>query len=105
MISAIIEFLRTLTDPEKLIALLTNTLTGWTGYLVLFVIVFAETGLLVGFFFPGDSLLFTVGVVVGAGQLNFLALGCLLSAAAVLGEATGYYLTRRAAPVRFNPPC
>jgi len=36
MISAIIEFLRTLTDPEKLIALLTSTLTGWTGYLGLF---------------------------------------------------------------------
>ena len=104
MISAIIEFLRTLTDPEKLIALLTSTLTGWTGYLVLFVIVFAETGLLVGFFFPGDSLLFTVGVVVGAGQLNLLAVVCLLSAAAVLGDATGYYLGRRAGPVVFNRP-
>jgi membrane-associated protein len=104
MISAVIEFLRTLTDPEKLIVLLTSTLTGWVGYVALFLIVFAETGLLVGFFFPGDSLLFTVGVVVGAGQLNLLAVIGLLCAAAVFGDATGYYLGRRAGPLVFSRP-
>ena len=67
MIHLFLEFLRTLTDPEKLIQFLSQVVTGWYGYGLLFLIVFAETGLLVGFFFPGDSLLFTVGVVAGAG--------------------------------------
>src|SRR5271165_4039617 len=70
MIHSLIDFLRSLTDPEKLIALLGTILTGWLGYAALCGIVFAETGLLVGFFLPGDSLLFTVGVVCGAGNLN-----------------------------------
>ena len=47
-------------------------MSGWYGYADLFAIVFAETGLLVGFFLPGDSLLFTVGVVAGAGKLNIV---------------------------------
>src|SRR5262249_2898276 len=51
---------------------------------------------------PGDSLLFTVGVVVGAGQLNLLAVITLLSAAAIIGDAVGYYLGRRAGPIVFS---
>jgi len=68
MVHAILDFLRTLTDPERLIQLLSGILAGWPGYALLFAIVFSETGLLVGFFLPGDSLLFTVGVVSGAGD-------------------------------------
>ena len=66
-----LEVWRSLTDPDLLIHLLTQVLTGWLGYGLLAGIVFAETGLLVGLFLPGDSLLFTVGVVAGAGDTLF----------------------------------
>lgn len=104
MIQALLEFLRTLTNPDKLIALLSTVLTGWLGYAVLFGIVFAETGLLMGFFLPGDSLLFTVGVVAGAGKLNIIAINALLMAAAVIGDGVGYLLGLRAGPHVFNRP-
>jgi membrane-associated protein len=65
-------------------------------------IVFAETGLLVGFFLPGDSLLFTIGVVVGAGQLNLALILVLLSCACLLGDWCGYLLGRRAGPAIFK---
>ena len=73
-------------------------LIGWGGLLVLVAIVFAETGLLVGFFLPGDSLLFTAGFVAtrpGSG-LEIKLLIVALSAAAVLGDATGYWVGRKA---------
>jgi membrane-associated protein len=100
----IVEFLRTLTDPERLIAFLSTVITGWYGYAMLFAIVFAETGLLVGFFLPGDSLLFTVGVVAGAGQLNIWLINLLLIVAAVVGDAVGFMLGRRAGPRIFSRP-
>ena len=104
MIRALLEFLHTLTTPEKLIQLLTTTITGWWGYLLLFGIVFSETGLLVGFFLPGDSFLFTVGVVAGAGQLNIWVINLLLVCAAITGNANGYLLGRRTGPHIFNRP-
>ena len=104
MIEPLIDFLRVLTTPERLIHLLTTVLTGWLGYAMLVGIVFAETGLLTGFFLPGDSFLFTVGVVAGAGQLSLPAVMLLLAAAAVAGDSTGYWLGRRTGPVIFNRP-
>ena len=92
MIAQLIGFLRSLTDPDQLIYLLSTVITGWYGYLALFVIVFSESGLLVGFFLPGDSLLFTVGVVAGAGKLNVLLMIVLLSAASILGDGSGFFL-------------
>ena len=68
--ASLLEIWRSLTDPERLIHLLSAVMTGWYGYALLAGIVFAETGLLVGLFLPGDSLLFTVGVVTGAGELD-----------------------------------
>jgi membrane-associated protein len=100
----ILGFLRSLTDPERLIALLSTVLTGWYGYLSLFLIVFAETGLLVGFFLPGDSLLFTVGVVAGAGQLNIWLINLVLIIAAIVGDAVGYLLGRNTGPRIFSRP-
>ena len=100
----ILDFLRTLTHPERLIAFLSTVITGWYGYALLFAIVFAETGLLVGFFLPGDSLLFTVGVVAGAGQLNIWLINLLLIAAAVIGDAVGYFLGRQTGPRIFSRP-
>jgi membrane-associated protein len=104
MVETLLEFLRTLTNPEKLIALLTTVLSGPLGYLMLFGIVFAETGLLMGFFLPGDSLLFTVGVVAGAGHLDLLLINVLLMAAAIIGDGVGYYLGRRTGPAIFKRP-
>jgi membrane-associated protein len=104
MIQPILDFLRSLTDPEKLIQLLTTLLSGWLGYTALFAVVFAETGLLVGFFLPGDSLLFTVGVVAGAGHLNIWLVNLMLMAAAIIGDTVGYLLGRKAGPHIFNKP-
>jgi membrane-associated protein len=104
MIQVLLEFLRTLTNPDKLILLLTTVLGGTFGYLMLFGIVFAETGLLLGFFLPGDSLLFTVGVVAGAGHLNIWAINLLLMIAAVVGDGVGYYLGYRTGPKIFSRP-
>ena len=102
MVEFLIEFLRTLTDPEKLRAFLTTVMSGWWAYALLFAIVFAETGLLVGFFLPGDSLLFTVGVVAGAGDLNVLMITAALIVAAIVGDAVGYMLGRQAGPHVFT---
>src|SRR5664279_4929622 len=104
MLHSLIDFLRSLTDPEKLIALLGTILTGWLGYAALCAIVFAETGLLVGFILPGDSLLFTVGVVCGVGDLNLPLIMVLLMISAILGDNLGYYLGYRAGPMIFSRP-
>ena len=104
MIHALLEFLRTLTTPDRLIHLLSTVLSGWLGYATLTAIVFAETGLLVGFVFPGDSLLFTIGVVAGAGQLNLSIMIVLLIAACLAGDWCGYLLGRRTGPAIFDRP-
>ena len=83
---------------------MSTILSGWLGYATLFAIVFSETGLLVGFFLPGDSLLFTVGVVAGAGQLNLGLVIAVLSAGALLGDSTGYFLGWKTGPRIFSRP-
>ncbi|HEY3935983.1 MAG TPA: VTT domain-containing protein [Bryobacteraceae bacterium] len=92
MILHFIEFLRSLTDPEQLIQLLSTVLTGWLGYVALFAVIFAESGVLVGFFLPGDSLLFTVGVVAGAGKLPIVGTIAMLTVASILGDGSGFFL-------------
>ena len=89
-----------LLHPNRMEALLLAW--GWLGYPILFGIVFAETGLLVGFFFPGDSLLFIAGFVASAGVLNIFWLNVLLCGAAILGDATGYFLGRKTGPKIFS---
>ena len=71
-------------------------------YVGLFIIVFAETGLLVGFFLPGDTLLITAGVLAGKGQLEMLYLIPLLIIAAVIGDAVGFEVGRTAGPRLFK---
>jgi membrane-associated protein len=104
MLHTFLEFLRTLSDPDRLIQFLSTVVTGWMGYAVLFLVVFAETGLLVGFCFPGDSLLFTVGVVAGAGRLDIAVICVLLVVASILGDQSGYFLGYRTGPKIFNRP-
>jgi membrane-associated protein len=67
-------------------------------------IVFAETGLMVGFFLPGDSLLVTAGVFAAAGNLSIWWLNILLVAAAIVGDTVGYWIGRKAGPALFNRP-
>lgn len=80
------------------------------GLLALVFIVFAETGLLVGFFFPGDSLLVTAGVFCSKsinGEepiLNIVTLNLSLMAAAIIGDQVGFLLGRKTGPKIFNRP-
>jgi membrane-associated protein len=76
----------------------------WGGYIGLFAIVYAETGLLIGFFLPGDSLLVTAGLFAARGQLDITLLNVLLSVAAVTGDATGYYIGLKAGHALYNRP-
>ena len=75
----------------------------WGGYVVLVLIVFAETGLLVGFFLPGDSLLVTAGLLTAVdSSMNIVFLNALLCTAAVLGDSVGYAIGYHAGPRVFN---
>lgn len=76
----------------------------WGGYLGLFAIVFSETGLLVGFFLPGDSLLVTAGLFAARGELNIILLIPLLITAAITGNASGYFIGSRAGHALYNRP-
>jgi membrane-associated protein len=104
MLHSLLDFLRILTTPDRLIELLRTILSGWLGYAALFGIVFSETGLLLGFFLPGDSLMFTVGVVAGTGALNIVLVNVVLCLAAILGDSTGYLLGRQTGPRIFSRP-
>ncbi len=81
------EFFDKLRDIQALVA--------WAGYIGLFLIVFAETGLLIGFFLPGDSLLFTAGLFAAKGMFNIYELCLLLCVAAIVGDAVGYYIGKQ----------
>lgn len=69
-------------------------------------IIFAETGLLVGFFLPGDSMLFTAGLLVSTGaiQFNLWLMSALIIVAAILGNQAGYLIGSKAGPAIFNRP-
>lgn len=85
-----------LVDPEKLLEAF--------GTIGLFLVVFAESGLLFGFFLPGDSLLFTAGVFAARGDLNFplILVGCFICA--VAGDQVGYAFGNRVGPALFRRP-
>jgi membrane-associated protein len=73
----------------------------WTN-LVLFVIVFCETGLVVTPFLPGDSLLFTAGTFASLGSLNVWVVFLLLALAAVLGDTVNYWIGKKIGPRAFS---
>ena len=79
-----------------------DALVRWGGYVVLAAIVFTETGLLIGFFLPGDSLLITAGLVAATGALDIWWLNVLLVAAAVAGDSVGYAIGARIGPRLFT---
>ncbi|MFF9002710.1 DedA family protein [Streptomyces achromogenes] len=72
----------------------------------LLLIVFAESGLLIGFFLPGDSLLFTCGLLITSGDLDFPLWGAiaLICVAAILGDQAGYMFGKKVGPSLFNRP-
>lgn len=72
------------------------------GYLGVFLIVFAESGLLIGIFFPGDSLLFTAGFLASTGGFDILLLASLCFIAAVIGDNVGYAFGKHYGPRIFN---
>jgi len=74
------------------------------GYIGVFAIVFAESGLFFGFFLPGDSLLLTAGLLASRGVLNELILVPGIFAAAVLGDSVGYWFGNKTGPHIFNRP-
>lgn len=92
MFHQLLDLYRSLTNPDTLGQLVSNSPHMWVIYLALFLIVFAESGLLVGFFLPGDSLLFTIGVVAGAGKLQIGAIIIALAFASILGDGIGFLL-------------
>lgn len=91
---AITQFFQNLNNLEGLIR--------WGGYLVLAIIVFSETGLLVGFFLPGDSILVTAGLLASRGYLNIFELMGLLSLMAIVGDAVGYNIGKVTGPKIFT---
>ncbi len=72
------------------------------GYLGITLVIYAESGLLVGFFLPGDSLLFTAGFLASQGYLHIALLIALTFTAAVLGDSTGYWFGKKIGPKIFT---
>jgi membrane-associated protein len=72
------------------------------GYIGLFAIVFAESGLFFGFFLPGDSLLLTAGLLASQGKLDLAILVIALPIAAILGDSVGYWFGKKTGPRIFR---
>jgi len=79
-------------------------LVQWAGYVGLTIIIFSETGLLVGFFLPGDSLLVTAGLLASQPDfgLNIWLLGAILNVAAIAGNTVGYNIGKATGPRLFT---
>src|ERR1700689_120453 len=100
----ILDFLKALYNAERLLELARSLLRRPLGIAGLLGIIFAETGLLVGFFLPGDSLLFSVGFASGAAGINLYLLAGLLMCAAIIGDNVGYFLGKQSGPRIFSRP-
>ena len=91
---ALQDFFHRIYDIESLIQ--------WGGLAMICAIVFAETGLMIGFFLPGDSLLVTAGVFAAAGFLDLSLLLGLVSLCAVVGDQLGYYIGQKTGQALFT---
>jgi len=104
ILASVPDFLKSLYNADRLLEMVRGLLNSPFGVAGLIGIVFAETGLLVGFFLPGDSLLFTIGVASGAVGINVYLLAVLLMLAVIAGDNVGYFLGRQAGPRIFRRP-
>jgi len=95
------QFIWMLGHVDQALNMIVTEYGSWT-YLVLFLIIFCETGLVVTPFLPGDSLLFIIGSLCGAGFLDPVLTAGLLVAAAVLGDNTNYWIGRFVGPAVFS---
>lgn len=97
-----LHFLKRLTDPASL-AVLTGEMGVWV-YVLMFAIIFCETGLVILPFLPGDSLLFALGALgaIPGIPLNLWLMAGLLAIAAILGDALNYTIGRRLGPAVFH---
>jgi membrane-associated protein len=75
-----------------------------SGLIGLILIVFAETGLLIGFFLPGDSLLITAGLFAARGDFDIVTLNLALIASAIAGDATGYWIGKQTGEALYSRP-
>ena len=92
---SLLDFLHRIRDVRAIIA--------WGGYVGLTAIIFAETGLLIGFFLPGDSLIVTAGLLAATtGVFNVWLLGLLLTVASIVGNTAGYAIGKAAGPRLFT---
>ncbi len=101
---SIVDFLNAFKDflnPKLLIDHLLNSFGGYV-YFALFFIIFAETGLAVGFFLPGDSLLVVSGLFAAAGKLNIALVLAAFFLGSVIGDSTGYWTGRIMGKTLFN---
>ena len=96
MLELIQDFFRTVYNVPELIR--------WGGLAGLILIVYAETGLMIGFFLPGDSLLITAGLFAARGDFDITTLTLTLILAAIAGDATGYWIGRRAGHALYSRP-
>ena len=97
MLETILHFLRSLYDPEGL-----KQLISWGGPALVCTIVFVETGLFVGFFLPGDSLLVTAGIFAGKGDISLRWLLLPAIFCAIAGDQLGYWIGRSAGPALYR---
>lgn len=74
------------------------------GLVLIAAVIFAESGMMVGFFFPGDTLLFSAGILASAGKLNLALTITVIAAAAILGDNIGYHIGNRLGPRLFRKP-
>lgn len=72
------------------------------GLLLIALIIFAESGMMVGFFFPGDTLLLSAGILAAAGQLSVVWAIIVIAIAAIAGDNTGYHIGRKLGPRLFG---
>lgn len=74
------------------------------GLLLIALIVFSESGMMVGFFLPGDTLLLSAGILAASGKLSIVSVILTIGAAAIIGDNTGYHIGRKLGPHLFRKP-